>query len=119
MSTIKENVEQLNNMILQGEILNAFDQYYAEEVTMQDNDNPVRQGKKECRKFEEEFVNNLSEFRGAKVKNVMISEDAGVAAVEWDFDYTHNEWGERNYTQVSVQQWKDGKIVSEQFLYNS
>ncbi len=119
MSTIKENVEQLNNMILQGDILGAFDKYYSEEVVMQDNDTPLREGKKVCREFEEAFVNNLSEFRGAQVKNVLISEAAGVAAVEWDFDYTHKEWGERNYTQVCVQQWKDGQIISEKFIYNS
>jgi len=52
------------------------------------------------------------------VKNVMVSEDAGVTAVEWGFDYTHKEWGDRNYTQVTVQRLKDGQIVSEKFLYN-
>lgn len=119
MSTIKENVEALNNMILQGDILGAFEKFYADEVVMQDNETPLREGKKVCREFEEAFVNNLSEFRGAAVKNVMVSEEAGVAAIEWDFDYTHNEWGERKYTQVSVQRWNDGKIVSEKFVYNN
>ena len=119
MSTIKENVERLNNMILQGDILGAFDKYYADNVVMQDNDTPLREGKNVCREYEEAFVNNLSEFRGAQVKNVMVSEDAGVAAVEWAFDYTHKEWGDKNYTQVAIQQWKDGQIISEKFIYNS
>lgn len=119
MSSIKNNVNELNNMILKGKILDAFDKFYAEEVVMQDNNHPVREGKAACRQFEEDFVNNLTAFRGAEVKNVLVSEDAGVATVEWGFDYTHKEWGDRNYTQVSVQQWKDGKIVSEKFLYNS
>ena len=118
MSSIKENVEQLNQMILQGDILNAFEQFYSEEIRMQDNELPERIGKAECRLFEEAFVNNLTDFRGAKVKNVMISEDAGVSVVEWDFDYTHKEWGDRIYSQISVQKWKDGQIVNEKFLYN-
>ncbi len=105
-------------MILGGDIMGAFEKFYADDVVMQDNETPAREGKATCRTFEEAFVNNLSEFRGAKVRNVTISEDAGVAAIEWDFDYTHKEWGERNYTQVAVQRWKDGKIVSEKFLYN-
>jgi hypothetical protein len=37
--------------------------------------------------------------------------------VEWHYDYTHAEWGERNYTQVSVQEWQDGQIVKEKFYY--
>ena len=85
---------------------------------MQDNELPARVGKDASREFETDFVNSLTAFRGAAVKNVMISEDAGVAAVEWHFDYTHKDWGDRNYTQVSVQRWKDGQIVSEKFMYN-
>ncbi|MEZ4883119.1 MAG: nuclear transport factor 2 family protein [Chitinophagales bacterium] len=119
MSTIKENVEQLNNMILEGKILDAFDRFYADNVVMEDNDTGARVGKKACRQFEEDFVNNLTAFRGAEVKSVLISEEAGIAAIEWNFDYTHKEWGDRNYTQVAVQRWQDGKIVNEQFLYNS
>ena len=118
MSSIKDSVNEMNNMILNGQILEAFDKFYADDVVMQDNETPVREGKPACRQFEEEFVGNLTAFRGAAVRNVMVSEDAGVAAVEWDFDYTHKEWGDRKYTQVSVQRWKDGQIVSEKFVYN-
>lgn len=116
-TSIKSQVEALNQRILDGDILGAFDEYYADDVVMLDNDGEPRVGKATCRKFEEDFVNNLTAFRGAKVRNVMVSEDAGIAAVEWDFDYSHKEWGDRNYTQVAVQRWKNGKIVSEQFLY--
>ncbi len=118
MSTIRENVDQLNQMILEGKILEAFDQFYAEEVVMQDNDTPAREGKGTCRQFEEDFVSNLTAFRGAEVKNVMVSDEAGVSVVEWWMDYSHKEWGDRNYTQIAVQRWQDGKIVSEKFLYN-
>ncbi len=58
MSTIKENVEALNQMILSGDILGAFEKFYADDVVMQDNEMPARQGKAECRTFEESFVNN-------------------------------------------------------------
>ncbi len=117
MSSIKENVNQLNNMILEGKILEAFEKFYADDIVMQDNETPLREGKEVCRQFEEAFVSNLTAFRGAEVKSVLVSEAAGIAAVEWDFDYTHAEWGDRNYTQVAVQRWKDGKIVSEKFMY--
>jgi hypothetical protein len=41
----------------------------------------------------------------------------GVTMVEWKFDYTHEDWGVRDYKQVSVQEWEDGKIVKEKFYY--
>ena len=55
MNSIKENVSELNNMILEGKILDAFDKFYADNVVMQDNNHPVREGKAACRQFEEEF----------------------------------------------------------------
>ncbi len=114
---LNQLVEQLNAQILAGDILGAFEKFYADDVVMQDNDFPVRVGKADCRVFEEDFVGKLTAFRGAKLHNVLISD--GIVINEWEFDYTHSDWGERNYKQVSVQRWRDGKIVEEKFYYNS
>jgi hypothetical protein len=84
---------------------------------MQDNDYPVRNGFEENRTYEEAFVGGLTEFRGAKVLNTIISD--GIAVIEWWFDYTHKDYGVRNYKQVSVQRWKEGKIIEEKFYYNN
>jgi SnoaL-like domain len=117
MENLKALVDELNQMILDGKILDAFEKFYADDVVMQDNDYPQRVGKDENRKFEESFVSSLTEFRGARVENVIISD--GIAVVEWWFDYTHKEYGVRNYKQIAVQRWKDGKIVEEKFYYNN
>lgn len=117
MLDLRTLVDELNQMILEGKILEAFEKFYDDNVVMQDNDYPAREGKDVSRQFEEAFVNGLTEFRGAKVVNTIISD--GIAVVEWWFDYTHKDYGERNYTQVSVQRWKNGKIVEEKFYYNN
>lgn len=116
-TTIAQSVEDLNNMILQGQILDAFDKYYAENVVMADNFNGDRAGFDACRQFEVDFVNNLTAFRGAEVQEVTIDENAGLAFVKWHFDYSHKEWGDMDYVQVAVQRWENGKIVHERFLY--
>ncbi|MCY7309902.1 MAG: hypothetical protein LH619_03915 [Chitinophagaceae bacterium] len=67
--------------------------------------------------FEETFVNGLTEFRGAKIISSIISD--GLAVTEWWMDYTHKGFGTRNYTQLAVQPWKNGKIVEEKFYYNN
>jgi hypothetical protein len=117
MSDLRTNVDQLNQMILEGKTLEAFEKFYADDVVMQDNDYPVRVGKDVNRQYEETFVNGLTEFRGAKVINTIISDD--VAAIEWWLDFTHKDFGTRNYTQLAVQRWKNGKIVEEKFYYNN
>src|ERR1700712_5678072 len=117
MLDLRTLVDELNQMILEGKILEAFEKFYDDNVVMQDNDYPAREGKDASRQAEEAFVNGLTEFRGAKVVNTIISD--GIAVVEWWFDYTHKDYGERNYTQISVQRWKNGKIVEEKFYYNN
>ena len=117
MSDLRTNVDQLNQMILEGKILDAFDKFYAEDVVMQDNNYPAREGKALNRQYEEALVGGLTEFRGAKVVNTLISDD--LAVVEWWFDYTHKDYGVRNYTQLAVQRWKNGQIVEEKFYYNN
>lgn len=117
MKDLRTSVDQLNQLILEGKILEGFEKFYDDEVVMQDNDYPQRVGKDISRQFEEDFVNGLTEFRGAKVINTIISD--GVAVVEWWFDYTHKDFGVRNYNQVSVQRWKNGKIIEEKFYYNN
>ena len=114
---LRELVEDLNSMILEGRALEAFEKYYAEDVVMQENELPPTIGKAANREREKEFFSNLVELRGADVKAVAVGD--GVTMVEWFFDYTHKEWGRRTYHQVAVQRWKDGKIVHERFYYGS
>lgn len=113
MNDIRAAIEDLNQMVLRGEALEAFEKHYAEDIVMQeDNMEPVR-GKAENRAREIEFFGKVTEFRGAEVKSVAVGTD--VTMVEWHFDYTHADWGEMTYDQVAVQRWRDGKIVSERF----
>ena len=115
--SLKEQIEDLNSMILKGEILEAFEKYYADDVAMQENDQPPTVGKDANREREKQFLANVAEFRGAEVKAVAVGDN--VTMVEWFFDYTHKEWGKKTYHQVAVQRWKDGKIVREKFYYGS
>ena len=117
MTDLRTLVDGLNQKILEGKILEAFEEYYADEVVMQDNDYPARVGKDVNRQYEEAFVGGLTEFRGAKLLNTLVSD--GITVNEWWFDYTHKDYGTRNYTQTSVQRWKNGRIVEEKFYYNN
>jgi hypothetical protein len=117
MATLLEKISDLNDLVLQGKAMEAFEKYYHEDVVMQENENPPMVGKSNNRKREEEFYASITEFRGAKPLKVTIGE--GVSMVEWHYSYTHKDWGDRNYTQISVQEWNNGQIIREKFYYNS
>jgi len=115
--SVQERVEKLNNMILDGHILEAFEKFYADDLIRQENNKETVIGKKDCRSKEEDLVTGITDFRKAKVKNVIIGDK--ISVVEWEFDYTHEDMGERKYTQIAVQQWNcDGQIFSE-IIYNN
>jgi len=115
MTTLLEKISDLNDLVLQGKPLVAFEKYYHDDVVMQENENVPTIGKEANRKREEEFFASVTEFRGARPLKVSVGE--GITMVQWSYDYTHRDWGVRKYTQISVQEWKDGKILKEQFFY--
>lgn len=117
MNTIEEKLNHLNELVINGKLIEAFDLYYGENVAMQENSLPPTVGKEENRKRELQFLSDVTDFRKAEV--VSLAANGTVSYVTWSFDYTHKEWGVRNYTQVSVQHWKDGKIQKEQFFYSN
>lgn len=116
---LKARIDDLNRMILDNQILEAIDKHYAEEVVMQENEDAPTVGRAANREREETFLANVTEFRNAEVRSVAVDAERGVTMVEWFYDYTHAEWGDRTYYQVSRQQWKDGKIIHERFYYGS
>jgi hypothetical protein len=116
-SEIQESLSDLNQLVLSGNLLEAFEKYYHDDVAMQENDQDPTISKEANRRRELEFLGNISEFRKAEVQAIAIGKD--ISTVIWSYDYTHKEWGVRNYTQVSIQQWQDGKIIREHFIYNN
>ena len=115
MNTTEQKIKELNELVLNGKLMEAFDKFYHDDVQMQENGNAPTIGKNANRKRELEFLDNVTEFRNASVEGVVANEN--LSFVIWQYDYTHKEWGVRNYRQVSVQHWQDGKIIKEQFFY--
>lgn len=108
---------ELNQAILGGDILGAFEKNYAEDVVMQENAKEPRHGKDANRKIEEEFVNSVEEFHGAEVTASAV--EGNVAFTEWVMDITFKGGGRTKMQQVAVRRWKNGQVVSERFYYDT
>lgn len=116
-SEIRGYVDDLNNRILQGDILGAFEHYYHDDCVMLDNQNEPTNGKDANRKREQDWLAGVTEFRGAEVKSVGIDAENNTALVEWIFDYSHKDFGDVYNHQVSIQRWDGDKIIHERFVY--
>ena len=60
MSDLLEKIHDLNDMILQGKALEAFDKYYHEDIVMQENDHPPIAVKVSNRLSEEDFFGSIT-----------------------------------------------------------
>ncbi|MBW4444799.1 MAG: nuclear transport factor 2 family protein [Plectolyngbya sp. WJT66-NPBG17] len=114
---LKATFADIKDLVLQGKAMEAFEKYYGEDVVMQENETPATVGKAANRERELDFFSKVVEFRSAEVKDVAFGDDVIIS--EWFVDYTHADWGKVTHDQVSVQQWKDGKVVHERFYYGS
>ena len=113
--SINAQVQAVIDGILAGKILETFDIYYADDVVMSENRAEERVGKVMNREYEIQFLDNVQEFHSAQVGRVVI--DGDHAAVEWAFDLTFQDGNRVKMQQVTVQTWKDGKIIREDFYH--
>lgn len=113
---VKELDTQLNQQVLGGDIMGAFEKFYAEDVVMQENSTEPFVGKDVNRKREQDFVDSIQDFHGANVLSTAVEGD--VSFSEWWMDVTFKGGARYQLAQVAVRKWKDGKIVSERFYYN-
>ena len=116
--TYKEKVQDIYNLLGQGQLLNAFDKYYAEDVVMTEP-RGTRTGKAECRAYEEQFLNNIEEFHSLEINKVGSDEAAGTSFVESTMDVTFKGGHRAKMEQVAVQQWQGDQIVHERFYYDN
>jgi hypothetical protein len=114
--TVQELDNALNQQVLAGDIMGAFEKYYAEDVVMQENSTEPFVGKAVNRERELQFVNSVAEFHGASVLSSAVNGDTSFS--EWEMDVTFQGGTRYKLAQVAVRTWKDGQVVRERFYYN-
>jgi len=115
MSEIDARDQELNDKILQGEILEAFEEFYAEDIVMEEGDDR-RVGKDENREYEEQFVNSLEQFHSAEIKARAVDQENNVTFSEWENHMTLEGVGRVEQKQISVRTWNEnGQITNEKF----
>ena len=109
-------VEQLNSMITTGNTLDAIQQFYDDNVIVQENEELPRVGKQIC--LENERLNLArTTYVQSELLNQAVNTQKGVVFSEWKIVFTNLQGVASQLTEVSVQQWSDGLIIREKFYY--
>ena len=113
-----ERAKDLYNQVGQGQLMQAFETFYSEDVIMEEPKG-TREGKDACRKSEEEFLNSVDAFHGMEIKAIAEDSSKEKVLIEVSMDLTFKGGNRMAMEQVAVQTWQNGQIVHERFYYNA
>jgi len=113
-----ERATDLYNQVGQGQLMQAFDTYYAENVVMEEPKG-AREGKVACRVWEEEFLASVEAFHGMEIKAMAEDSSKDKVLIEVSMDLTFKGGSRMTMEQVAMQKWESGQIVHERFYYNA
>lgn len=118
--TYHEKAADLYNLLNSGQLMDAFEKYYAENVVMIEATGEERVGKEINRQAELDFLNKVQEFHGSGVTHIASNEEAKCTMVEAWMEVTFKGApGPIKMEQVTVQQWEGDQIIKERFYYNA
>ncbi len=115
--TLHQRLQGLLTSIQQGKIMDAMKEFYDTDTVMQDNANPPTKGLAANMEREKQFLAGVKEWKGFQVLASGVGDDVTFYEGVMDFIATNGQ--PVHMEQVSVAKWKNGKIVSERFYYDS
>ncbi len=115
MSELRNKLNELARLIILYKYDEALDKLYDEQIITHENENPPTIGlnayKEAARKI---FYDNVTNY-SAELLSTIIADD--ITACQWYYRFDHKLWGHWDKIQLSVQRWRNGKIVHERHYY--
>jgi ketosteroid isomerase-like protein len=95
----------------------SMNEFYADDVTMQENRNAPTAGLAANIEREKQFLSQVKEWRGFEATATAVNGD--LSFIESTMDFIAADGSAVRLEQVSVARWRNGKIAHERFYYDS
>jgi hypothetical protein len=112
----QETLERFIAMVERNEHVEAVEEFYAVDSTMQENFAPPRVGRDAHANNERKVMGRAKSVESQCVRPVFVNGDHVV--IRWIF---HFEWPDGTYThmeELAYQRWEGERITQEQFFYD-
>jgi ketosteroid isomerase-like protein len=93
-----------------------MNEFYAQDVQMQENGNPPTVGLRANIERERQFLDQVKEWKAFEVKASAVGSD--VTFYECVYDWIAADGRPVHLEEVVVAEWRDGKITHERFYYD-
>lgn len=118
MSTTESTNVRLDDLlsyIREGRVMDAMKEFYADNVVMEEPAYGATKGLEANLAREQQFMDSVKDFRDFRVPHHATT--SNTAMYENIMDWTGKDGKDYHVEQVSVQTWKNGKIIHERFYY--
>jgi|GEM_PF-123953 len=110
--------KELYAMVGQGQMMEAFEKFYHNDIEMIEATGEVRKGKDFNREFELKFMEGIKEVHGSGVDGITANEEDKITMSESWMDVTFKDGNRIRMEEMAVQHWEGDQIIKERFYYN-
>jgi ketosteroid isomerase-like protein len=118
-SDVAARVRDLVSYVQGGRIIDAMYEFYADDVRMQENNNPPTAGLAANVEREKQFLAYVKQWKAVEIDAVAVDAARGRTVVQSRLEFEAVDGKTVKMDQVAVQTWRDGKIVHEKFYYDT
>lgn len=104
-------------LVAAGKYVEAIEGYYAEDASMQENQDPPRAGLANLITHEKKMAEYARQPRTTHAEVVAI--DGDTVVVRWGFAFLNEKGLPKQMDELAWQQWRGDKIVRERFYYDN
>ena len=112
----RERVAALVAMVEAGRFVEAIEAFYAEDATMQENQQPPRGPRSKLVEGERRTLAAHAAARTEPGSTFWVEGDHSV--IRWTFVFTRHDGTRFRMEEAAVQRWRGDRIVEERFFYD-
>ena len=112
----RERAEELIALVEQGKFVEALQEFYAEDASMQENNAPPRVGLAALVAHERGVLAAFKQVRTRPVEGFLVDGDRVV--INWVFEFVGQDDRTLRMDELAYQLWRGDKIVRERFYYD-
>lgn len=113
---LQQQLEALDARVIAGDILGAFDEFFADNCITHSNPQDMTRSKGQKAEALRWFFSNIASINN--IERLATVVDGTETRSQFVFDFTNHQGQPMVFREVIRRVWKDGKVVEEQYLVN-
>jgi len=112
----RDRVQALVAMVEKSLFVEAIEEFYHPDASMQENQEPPRVGRERLVADERAMMARFKTMRTHPVQTLLV--DGDYVVIRWQFEFVPPEGPPMKMDELTLQRWEGERIAEEQFYYD-